>query len=97
MSPLGLLRNCLEYALDDNTRLTGVFEALKSEMRFTGGRKVLEDVKSMNEFRNTRVAHQEQPLTSANEAKVALIAWIVGLHRLWLANQSQGASGAPAT
>lgn len=37
--PLGLLRSCLDYALNDNTKLTGVFEALKSDFRFNGGRE----------------------------------------------------------
>lgn len=83
VSPLGLLRNCLDYALNDNTKITGVFEALKSEFRFTGGRDVLASVNSMNEFRNTRVAHQEQPLTDGKEARKSLVGWIDGLRQLW--------------
>lgn len=85
LSPLGLLRSSLEYALNDNTKLTGVFEALKSELRFTGGRDLLDRITSINEFRNTRVAHQEKPLTRSEEAKSALVSWVDGLHRLWQA------------
>ena len=79
VSPLGLLRNCLEYALNDNTRLTGVFEAIKETCRFAGGRKLLERIAKINDFRNTRVAHQEQPLTDRKEAEAALRDWIDGL------------------
>ena len=87
VSPLGLLRSCLEYALNDNTRLPGVFGAVKNEFRFTGGRDLLDRVKLINDFRNTRVAHQETPLTNPTEAKTALVVWIEGMNRLWLAGR----------
>ena len=58
VSPLGLLRNCLDYALNDNSKLTGVFEAVRTAYRFKGSRDLLDTVKSINEFRNTRVAHR---------------------------------------
>jgi type III restriction enzyme len=92
VSPLGLLRNCLDYALNDNTRLTGVFEAVKAELKFAGGRDLLDRVKTINEFRNTRVAHQEQPLTNPAEAKTALVVWVDGLNRLWQAGKLQSAT-----
>lgn len=85
LSPLGLLRSCLDYALNDNTKLTGVFEAVKSELRITGGRDLLDRVNSINEFRNTKVAHQETPLTDPAAAKAALGIWVEGLSRLWQA------------
>lgn len=94
VSPLGLLRNCLDYALNDNTRLTGVFEAVKAEFRFSGGRDLLDRVKSINEFRNTRVAHQETPLANPAEAKTALVVWVEGLNRLWQAGRPQPATSA---
>src|SRR5260370_25344467 len=72
LSPLGLLRSSLDYALNDNTKLTGVFEAVKSDLRFSGGRDLLDRIKSINDFRNTKVAHQETPLTSPGDAKAAL-------------------------
>ena len=88
LSPLGLLRNCLDYALNDNTKLTGVFEALRSDFRFAGGRDLLTRVSAINEFRNTRVAHQETPLTDSKEAKAALCAWVEGLFGIWSAGQT---------
>jgi type III restriction enzyme len=96
VSPLGLLRNCLDFALNDNTRLSGVFDAVKVELRFSGGRDLLDRVKAINEFRNTRVAHQETPLTSPAEAKKALIVWVDGLNRLWQAGRPPAATTATA-
>lgn len=87
ISPLGLLRSCLDYALNDSTKLGGVFEDTKTALRFTGSRAVLESVTSMNDFRNTRVAHQGTPLTDPKESKQALVLWIAGLSRLWQAHQ----------
>lgn len=83
VSPLGLLRNCLDYALNDRNSLTGVFEAIKDEFRYAGARDQLVAVQEINDFRNTRVAHQEAPISDAKEAKMALKAWIDGLIVLW--------------
>ena len=96
VSPLGLLRNCLDFALNDNTRLSGVFDAVKAELRFSGGRDLLDRVKTINDFRNTRVAHQETPLTNPAEAKTALVAWVDGLNRLWQAGRPQTAENPPS-
>jgi hypothetical protein len=73
-----------------------VFEALKAEFRFSGGRDLLDQVKSINDFRNTRVAHQEMPLTNRAEAKTALVVWVEGLNRLWQAGRTQPAASPPA-
>lgn len=83
VSPLGLLRNCFDYALNDRHSLTGVFEAIKSEFRFPGARDQFNTVQAVNDFRNTRVAHQETPLGDGSEARKALTGWINGLIVLW--------------
>ncbi len=85
VSPLGLLRNALDYALHDNAKLTGVFEDIKAEFHFPEAKTLLAEAKAINDFRNTRVAHQEKPLTNPAEAKTALIQWVQGLGRLWMA------------
>jgi type III restriction enzyme len=90
LSPLGLLRSALDYALNDNAKLTGVFEAVKSELRCTGGRDLLDRITAINEFRNTKVAHQETPLTDPAQAKAALVTWVEGLNRLWQATRKPG-------
>lgn len=96
VSPLGLLRSCLDYALNDNTKLSGVFSSLKSEFRFSGGGDLLDRIKTINDFRNTRVAHQESPLTDPAEAKVALVVWVDGLNRLWQTGRAQATLNSPA-
>jgi hypothetical protein len=73
--------------LEHIAKLTGIFEALKSELRFAGGRDLLDRVTAINEFRNTKVAHQETPLADPAHAKAALVTWVDGLNRLWQANR----------
>jgi len=82
LSLIGLLRSCLDYALNDTTTIGGVFEALQTQLRFQGGRKFLETVTRINDFRNTYIAHQEQELTDKNLAEQELKIWIEALHRI---------------
>lgn len=79
VSLLGLLRNCLDYALNDNTKIGGVFDAVKAKFKVEGARKFLDTLTRVNDFRNTRVAHQEQPVTDAKLAQRELVAWIDAL------------------
>jgi type III restriction enzyme len=76
LSLIGLLRSCLDYALNDTTKIGGVFEALRIQLRFQGGRKLLETVTRINDFRNTYVAHQERELVDRDLAKQELKIWI---------------------
>jgi len=82
ISPLGLLRGCLDYALNDNTRIGGVFDAIRNRFKVQGGRDLLATVTDINNFRNTYVAHQEKELTDAGLAEKNLKQWIHGLRRL---------------
>ncbi len=82
LSLIGLLRSCLDYALNDTTKIGGVFEALQTQLRFQGGREFLETVTRINDFRNTYIAHQEQELTDKNLAEQELKIWIEALHRI---------------
>lgn len=74
--PMGLLRDCLDYALNDNTKIGGVFDSVKAAFRYTGSRKVLEEVTAVYDYRNKHVAHQESPVTEAKPAGVAMGRWI---------------------
>lgn len=76
ISPIGLLRSCLDLALNDKDRVDGVFAAVRQAFRLTGGRKLLADIERVNEFRNTRVAHQEAPLSDLTEAEKELKHWM---------------------
>ncbi|WP_448532996.1 hypothetical protein [Parathermosynechococcus lividus] len=40
--------------------------AIQTQLRFQGGRKLLETVTRINDFRNIYIAHQEQELTDKN-------------------------------
>lgn len=76
LSPIGLLRFCLDYALNDSAKLDGVFVAVKEEFRFSGGRKFLDRVTTVNGFRNNYVAHQEKELKDRELAERELRNWI---------------------
>ncbi len=72
--PMGLLRDCMDYALNDNTKIEGVFQAVKTKFKVAGGRDFLSTaVTRIYEFRNTRVAHQEKEITDPKEAEQNLI------------------------
>ena len=85
--PLGLLRSCMEYALNDNTKIDGVFQTVKEKFRVAGGRDLLATVTRIYDFRNTRVAHQEKEITDPKEAQQHLVGWIKGLKTLTEAGQ----------
>jgi len=85
VSPLGMLRSCLDYALNDSAKIDGVFDTMKSEMKFAGARDLLDRVTGMNDFRNNHVAHQEQPLVDPAQSKKALREWIEAMGALWKA------------
>lgn len=78
-SPLGLLRSCMDYALNDSTKIGGAFDAVRMAFKVKGGRDLLAIVQSMNDFRNTVVAHQGEELKDANRAKKELAAWVKGM------------------
>ncbi|WP_353258572.1 DEAD/DEAH box helicase [Prochlorothrix hollandica] len=82
LSLIGLLRSCLDYALNDTTKIGGVFAALHTQLRFQGGRTFLETVTRINDFRNTYIAHQEQELTDRNLAQQELKVWIEALQMI---------------
>jgi type III restriction enzyme len=82
LSLIGLLRSCLDYALNDTTKIGGLFEALRTQLRFQGGHKFLETVTRINDFRNTYIAHQEKELTDRALAEQELKIWIEALHMI---------------
>ncbi|MBF2097084.1 MAG: DEAD/DEAH box helicase family protein [Gloeomargaritaceae cyanobacterium C42_A2020_066] len=76
LSLIGLLRSCMDYALNESTPIGGVFEALQTHLQFQGAQEILERVTRINDFRNTYVAHQPQELTDRSQAKQELKVWI---------------------
>jgi len=76
LMPLGMLRDCLDFALNDNTKIGGVFAAIKEAFRFTGSRRVLDNITSVYDFRNTYIAHQDQELTDVRTAERGIKLWV---------------------
>jgi len=73
---LGTLLFCLEYAQQEGTHVGGVWQEVRRRFslpEFSGLYKILQRV---NEFRNTRVAHVEEPLTDEHEAWEAMRIWL---------------------
>ena len=79
-SPLGLLRTCLDYALNDSTKISGVFEAIKETFKIKGALELFNVIFQINDFRNTYVAHQTQELKDVGLARESLKKWIEGLY-----------------
>jgi type III restriction enzyme len=82
MSPIGLLRWCLQYSRKSNIPAGAVFDAVTRHFS-----SVPEDiyklVSNINTFRNNYVAHQEKELTDFVVARKALGEWTSGLRRIW--------------
>ena len=76
LMPLGLLRDCFDFALNDKAKIGGVFGSVKQAFLYTGSRKVLEEVTAVYDFRNKHIAHQESPVSDAKPAGLALGKWI---------------------
>jgi len=75
-SVIGLLCSCLDYALNDNTKIDGVFVAVRGAFRFTGARNLLSRLTAVNEFRNTYIAHHQKDLTDKIVAERHLKQWV---------------------
>lgn len=76
LSPTGLLRSSLEYALAEKRQLGGVFEALRSSLHFDGAETLYQAVSEVNDFRNHYVAHQDEELRDCSQAKAELQHWV---------------------
>lgn len=71
-----MLRSCFDFALNDKTKLDGVFEAVHESFRLPGSRKLLDRITSVNDFRNTFVAHPDQDLNDKALAERNLKHWV---------------------
>jgi type III restriction enzyme len=82
LSPIGLLRECLQYARDSKKPVGPVFDCVKKEFQ-TDSEETYKLVSRINSFRNTYVAHQKKELTDLAMTKTALAEWTSGLRRIW--------------
>lgn len=70
-SVIGLLCACFDFALNDKTGVDGVFKAIRESFRLPGSRKLLERLTTVNDFRNTYVAHHQKELDDKTVAQSA--------------------------
>lgn len=82
ISPIGLLRSCMDFALNDKNKIEGVFSSIRNKFKVKGARDLLYMVEGINDFRNTYIAHQEKELTDVETVKKELKKWIEGLRTL---------------
>ena len=84
ISLIGLLRNCLDFAMNDKNKPGGVFDAVQATFKVKGALDLLDKVTKINDFRNNYVAHQSEgkQLTDAGIAEKNLKDWIDGLKRI---------------
>jgi type III restriction enzyme len=83
MSPIGLLRECLEFAKQVKESIGPVFDCVRNSFKSDTG-ETFDLVSRINSFRNTCVAHvKKEPLTDVALARAALVEWSGGLRHLW--------------
>jgi type III restriction enzyme len=81
--PSGLLLFCLDYCRMAKYEVGGVFEAIKKSFANFNETGLLDTVKAITDFRNNYIAHQEKELTDINIAREGLIAWIMGIYKIY--------------
>jgi hypothetical protein len=84
--PIGVLRWSLNYAKSTRQSFGGIFEAIKRRFAPIASKEFVKQIEKINGFRNTYVAHQEQPLEDVEQARSALKEWAAGLYALWKAH-----------
>lgn len=79
---LGTLLFCLGYARQDNDHTEGIWKCVRERFSSAEFDDLYRVLKSINEFRNTRVAHVEKPLNDKDEAWNAMRLWLYGLNEM---------------
>jgi type III restriction enzyme len=79
---LGTLLFCLGYARDGGWGATGVWQDVQRAFASPGMTTLYPSLEQVNDFRNTRVAHVETRLNSAEEAWQAMGTWLRCLHQM---------------
>jgi type III restriction enzyme len=84
--PIGVLRWSLNYARSPRQSFGGIFETIKNRFATIASKEFIKQIEHINGFRNTYVAHQEQPLEDVEQARAALKEWAGGLCDIWKAH-----------
>jgi type III restriction enzyme len=84
--PIGVLRWSLNYAKSPRQSFGGIFDSVKKRFAPIASKEFVKQIEKINGFRNTYVAHQEQPLEDVEQARTALKEWSAGLCDIWKAH-----------
>jgi type III restriction enzyme len=84
--PIGVLRWSLTYARSPRPSFGPIFDSIKARFSKIASKDFIKQIEHINAFRNTYVAHQEQPLEDVEQARAALKEWSVGLYDIWKAH-----------
>jgi len=79
---LGTLLFCLDYARQGGWGADGVWLAVVEQFSSPEFSALYQCLNKVNHFRNTRVAHVEQPLTDEQDAWEAMRTWLACLNRM---------------
>jgi type III restriction enzyme len=82
MMRLGTLLFCLHYAAQPSPNEGGVWQDVAQVFSTPEMQELYELLSPVNEFRNTRIAHVEQPLDDPNEAWEAMKQWLRCLNKM---------------
>lgn len=75
-SAIGLLRNCLDFGVNGQAGVGGIFDTLKAIFGDPRLLPIVTRVTAVNDFRNTYIAHQERDLTDRASAESNLKLWV---------------------
>ncbi len=73
---LGTLLFCLDYAAQRGKTPGGVWDVVRKSFKDDASRGLYACLRSVNDFRNTYVAHAEGELTNADEAWETMREWV---------------------
>jgi type III restriction enzyme len=79
---LGTLLFCLDYAQKGGQSAPGIWRDVHRQFGGRGMAALYADLRQVNDFRNTRVAHIETKLDNADEAWKAMIIWLRCVDRM---------------
>ena len=82
MSPIGLLRWCLQQPHEKKSPVNGAFQAVYERFAYVPDVSY-KLVCRINDFRNDYIAHQKMELTDPALAKTGMTEWIAGLVEIW--------------
>ncbi len=82
MQRLGTLLFCLGYAQRDGASVGGVWQVVRQRFSTPAFQALYGLLDQVNQFRNRYIAHVEQPLRDADEARAALRTWLACLNQM---------------